>query len=47
MDIETEFLDEKGFLSREMMPDTTHPSEKAHEIWSQAITPKLKEMMGK
>ena len=29
------------------MPDTTHPSEKAHEIWSQAITPKLKEMMGK
>jgi lysophospholipase L1-like esterase len=34
MDIGTEFLDEKGFLSREMMPDTTHPSEKAHEIWA-------------
>jgi beta-glucosidase len=47
MDIGSEFLDEKGFLSREMMPDTTHPSEKAHEIWAQAITPKLKEMMGK
>ena len=47
MDIGSEFLDEKGFLSREMMPDTTHPSEKAHEIWAQAITPKLREMMGK
>ena len=47
MDIGSEFLDEKGFLSREMMPDTTHPSEKGHEIWAQAITPKLKEMMGK
>ena len=47
MDIGAEFLDEKGVLSREMMPDTTHPSEKAHEIWAQAITPKLKEMMGK
>ena len=47
MDIGKEFLDDNGFLSREMMPDTTHPSEKAHEIWAQAIIPKLKEMMGK
>ena len=47
MDIGVKFLDEKGFLSREMMPDTTHPSEKAHEIWAKTITPKLKEMMGK
>ena len=46
MDIGTEFLDEKGVLSREMMPDTTHPSEKAHEIWAKSIIPKLKEMMG-
>ena len=47
MDIGSEFLDEKGFLSREMMPDTTHPSEKGHEIWAQTITPNLREMMGK
>ena len=47
MDIGSEFLDEKGFLSREMMPDTTHPSEKGHEIWAQASTPNLREMMGK
>jgi lysophospholipase L1-like esterase len=47
MDIGPEFLDEKGFLSKEMMPDTTHPSEKAHEIWAEAIVPTLREMMGR
>jgi lysophospholipase L1-like esterase len=45
LDIGEKFLDEKGFLSQEMMPDTTHPSEKGHEVWATAIAPKLKEMM--
>ncbi len=44
-DIGKKFLDNKGFLSEEMMPDTTHPSEKAHDIWAKAIVPKLKKMM--
>ena len=47
LNIGGKFLDEKGFLSKEMMPDTTHPSEKGHEIWAGAIVPTLKEMMGK
>ena len=47
MDIGEKFLDEKGFLPQEMMPDTTHPSKKGHEIWAAAITPKLKELMAK
>jgi len=46
LDIGPKFLDEKGFLSKEMMPDTTHPSEKGHEIWARAIEPELKKMMG-
>ena len=45
LDIGQKFLDNKGFLSKEMMPDTTHPSEKAHDIWAKAIVPKLKKMM--
>ena len=45
MDIGPEFLDDKGFLSKEMMPDTTHPSEKGHVIWAEAIMPELKKMM--
>jgi lysophospholipase L1-like esterase len=45
LDIGPAFLDEKGFLSEEMMPDTTHPSEKGHEIWAEAIAPELKKML--
>jgi len=45
VDIGEKFLDEKGFLSEEMMPDTTHPSEKGHEIWAQAIEAELKRML--
>tara|TARA_B100001758_G_scaffold244658_1_gene256347 strand:- start:1220 stop:1990 length:771 start_codon:yes stop_codon:yes gene_type:complete len=45
LDIGEKFLDEKGFLSEEMMPDTTHPSEKAHEIWAKAVIPTLKKLM--
>jgi beta-glucosidase len=45
-DIGPAFLDEKGFLSEEMMPDTTHPSEKGHEVWAKAIAPDLEEMLG-
>ncbi len=47
MDIGPKFLDDKGFLSKEMMPDTTHPSEKGHEIWADAIMGELKKMLGK
>jgi lysophospholipase L1-like esterase len=47
LDIGSAFLDEKGFLSKEMMPDTTHPSEKGHEVWAEAIAPELKRMLGK
>ena len=46
-DIGPAFLDDKGFLSKEMMPDTTHPSERGHEIWAEAIVPTLKTMMVK
>jgi len=45
LDIGPKFLDDKGFLSKEMMPDTTHPSEKAHEIWARAIEPELDRML--
>ena len=47
VDIGPKFLDDKGHLSKEMMPDTTHPSTKGHEIWAAAVVPTLKEMMGK
>jgi len=47
MDIGPQFLDDNGFLSKEMMPDTTHPSKEGHEIWANAIIPSLERMMEK
>jgi len=46
LDIGERFLDEKGHLSEEMMPDTTHPSERGHRIWAKAIAPVLDRWMG-
>ena len=46
LDIGPAFLDDKGFLSPEMMPDTTHPSAKGHEVWAKAIEPELQRMLG-
>ena len=46
LDIGPAFLDENGVLPPEMMPDTTHPSEKGYEVWAKAIDPELKRMLG-
>jgi len=47
LDIGPAFLDETGFLSPEMMPDGTHPSEKGHEVLTEAIMPEVKRMLGR
>jgi beta-glucosidase len=47
LDIGPAFLDDKGFLSAVMMPDTTHPSEKGHEVLTKAIEPAVKKMLSK
>jgi len=46
LDIGPAFLDEKGFLPKEIVPDTTHPNEKGYEIWAKAIEPELKKILG-
>jgi hypothetical protein len=46
LDIGPKFLDDKGFLLKGVMPDTTHPSEKGYEIWAKAIEPELNRMLG-
>jgi beta-glucosidase len=45
LDIGAKFIDAKGNLPKEMMPDTTHPSEKGHEVWAEAIAPELDKML--
>jgi hypothetical protein len=46
LDIGPKLLDENGFLPKEIMPDTTHPSKKGYEIWAKAIEPELQKMLG-
>jgi lysophospholipase L1-like esterase len=44
LDINKKFLDKKGILTREVMPDLLHLSEKGYRIWGQAILPTLEKM---
>ena len=45
LDIGPKFLDEKGHLSKAMMPDTTHPSEAGHQVWADALEGPLKTLL--
>jgi len=45
MDIGAKFLQPDGTLPKDIMPDLLHPNEKGYEIWAEAITPKLTELM--
>ncbi len=41
MDIGDKFLDEKGFIPKDVMGDALHPTTKGYEIWAQAVKEKL------
>jgi lysophospholipase L1-like esterase len=45
MDINANFLQPDGTLSKDIMPDLLHPNEKGYEIWAEAIEPRVKELM--
>ena len=45
LDIGPKFLAEDGTLSKEIMPDYLHLSEKGYEIWAEAIDAKVDELM--
>ncbi|HRJ09946.1 MAG TPA: platelet-activating factor acetylhydrolase IB subunit [Prosthecobacter sp.] len=46
MDIGKTFLQSDGTLTKEIMPDLLHLSEKGYEMWAGAIEPKIKELLG-
>ena len=45
LDIGSKFLQPDGELTKEIMPDFLHLSAKGYQIWADAITPKLAELM--
>ena len=46
LDIGPEFLEKDGTLTREIMPDLLHLSEKGYTIWADSIEAKVAEMLG-
>lgn len=47
LDIGSCFLDDKGNLPRDIMPDSLHPNERGYQIWADAMNPTLFKMLGK
>ena len=45
LDIGDVFLDEKGGLIKELMPDGLHPSEEGFKVWAEAMEPHIKKLM--
>ncbi len=46
LDISKTFLEADGTLTREVMPDLLHLSEKGYDMWAAAIEPEVKKLLG-
>jgi beta-glucosidase len=47
LNINNRFLDEKGNLSKTIMPDLLHPNSKGYQIWAEAMEPMINKLMDK
>jgi lysophospholipase L1-like esterase len=46
MDIADKYVEADGAISKEVMGDFLHLAPKGYDIWAEAITPKIKEILG-
>jgi lysophospholipase L1-like esterase len=46
LDFGSKLIENDGSISKDIMPDALHLSEKGYEIWAEAMEPKLKELLG-
>ena len=46
LDIGSSFLDDKGEIDHDIMPDFLHLSPEGYKVWAKAIEPKLSELLG-
>lgn len=46
IDFGSQLIEADGSISKEIMPDYLHLSERGYEIWADALEPKLKEVLG-
>ncbi|MGE4488962.1 MAG: platelet-activating factor acetylhydrolase IB subunit [Kiritimatiellales bacterium] len=45
LNINNVFLNEKGELPRDIMPDLLHPKEKGYQLWAEAMEPTISKLM--
>ena len=45
LDIDPEFIESNGTLSRTVMPDLLHPNERGYQIWADVMNPTLDKML--
>ncbi|HEX8913244.1 MAG TPA: GDSL-type esterase/lipase family protein [Humisphaera sp.] len=45
LDIGQKFLAADGTLTKDIMPDALHPNAKGYQIWAEAVTPTIQELM--
>jgi len=46
LDFGSQFIENYGSISKNIMPDALHPNEAGYKIWANAMEPKLKELLG-
>jgi beta-glucosidase len=46
LDFGSQYIQNDGSISRDIMPDYLHPNEAGYRIWANAMEPKLKEWLG-
>jgi lysophospholipase L1-like esterase len=47
LDFGSQYVENDGTISKNIMPDALHPNEAGYKIWDAAMEPKLKELIGK
>jgi beta-glucosidase len=45
VDFGSQYVENDGSISKDIMPDALHPNEAGYKIWANAIEPKLKELL--
>jgi beta-glucosidase len=46
LDFGSQYVENDGTISKNIMPDALHPNEAGYKIWAAAMEPKLKELLG-
>jgi beta-glucosidase len=46
LDLSRRFLDDRGRLSQDLMPDYLHPNERGYQVWADGMEPMIRQLLG-